>query len=429
MRGRRTRDGDDRGAAELDIATRAAAASTGGLSAERLRRMDGVLDGSVERGEVPGLVALVARKGGLHVHVAGSTSIGGRPVARDTIFRISSMTKPVTAVAALILVEEGKLRLDDPVDRLLPELANRQVLKRIDGPVDETEPAQRPITLRDLLTFRMGFGYLFAREEYPIHRAAAGAGMQPGPPRPSGDPDPGEFMKRLGTLPLIYQPGTSWLYNTSAEVLSVLIARASGQAFDAFLHDRLFEPLDMKDTDFSVPTVKLDRFATSYMVDPHTRELFVYDPAEGGDWSRPPAFPNGAGGLVSTADDYFSFAKMLMDGGRHGKNGKLTRILSRPSVELMTTDQLTPEQKARSGFGPDSFTDFGWGFCLQIATRRTGPASVGSYGWSGGMGTLWENDPHEQLITILMTQRGWESSTPGGVFVDFWTTAHAAIDD
>lgn len=249
--------------------------------------------------------------------------------------------------------------------------------------------------------------------------------MEPGPPRPSGDPGPDEFMKRLGTLPLIYQPGTSWLYHTSAEVLGVLIARASGRPFDVFLNDRLFEPLGMKDTGFNVPAAKLGRFATSYMVDPQTRELVVYDPAEGGEWSRPPAFPNGGAGLVSTADDYLSFAKMLLDGGRHGK----LRILSRPSVELMTTDQLTPEQKARSGFGPDSFADHGWGFCLQITTRRTHLASLGSYGWSGGMGTLWENDPREEMITILMTQRGWESSTPAGVFVDFWTSAYAAIDD
>jgi CubicO group peptidase (beta-lactamase class C family) len=181
----------------------------------------------------------------------------------------------------------------------------------------------------------------------------------------------------------------------------------------------------MKDTGFSVPAAKISRLATSYMVDPQTRTLVVYDPAEGGDWSRPPAFPNGAGGLVSTADDYLAFARMLMDGGRHGN----VRILSRPSVELMTTDQLTPEQKARSGFGPDSFADSGWGFCLRVATRRTEFASLGSYGWSGGMGTLWENDPREDLITILMTQRGWESSAPAGVFVDFPTLAYAAIDD
>jgi CubicO group peptidase (beta-lactamase class C family) len=387
--------------------------------------MHDVLAGHVERGSLPGLVALVSRKDAVHVDVIGSMSIGGRPMRRDTIFRISSMTKPVTAAAAMLLVEEGKLRLDEPVDPLLPELANRQVLNRIDGPVDETEPAHRPITLRDLLTFRMGFGYLFAMAEYPIHRAAAEAGLGPGPPRPSGDPAPDEFMGRLGTLPLIYQPGTSWLYNTSAEVLSVLVARASGQPFDVFLHERLFEPLGMKDTAFHVPAAKLDRFATSYMVNPETHELVVYDPAAGGDWSRPPAFPNGAGGLVSTADDYLAFARMLLNSGIHGR----TRILSRPSVELMTADQLTPEQKARSGFGPDSFADSGWGFCLRITTRRTELASLGSYGWSGGMGTLWENDPREELITILMTQRGWESSTPAGVFVDFYTLAYAAIDD
>ncbi len=398
---------------------------TGGLSGERLSRMHDVLAGHVESGSVPGLAALVSRKGAVRVEVSGRLSIGGPPMRRDTIFRISSMTKPIAAAATMILVEECKLRLDEPVDTLLPELANRQVLKRVDGPLDDTEPAHRPITVRDLLTFRMGFGYLFAMAEYPIHRAAAKVGMDPGPPRPSADPPPDEFMRRLGTLPLIYQPGTSWLYNTAAEVLSVLVARASGQAFDVFLRERLFEPLGMSDTGFSVPAAKIDRLATSYMINPETHALQVYDEAEGGDWSRPPVFPNGAGGLVSTADDYLSFARMLMDGGKRVG----ARILSRPSVELMTTDQLTPEQKARSGFGPESFDDYGWGFCLQIATRRTQFASIGSYGWSGGMGTFWESDPGEDMITILMTQKGWESSTPGGVFVDFPTLAYAAIDD
>ena len=399
--------------------------STGGLSPERLSHMHEILAGYVERGNVPGLVALVSRRDAVHLDAIGSMSIGGSPIQRDTIFRISSMTKPVTAAATMILVEECRLRLDDPVDELLPELAHRQVLKRVDGPVDDTEPAHRPITVRDLLTFRAGFGYLFANEEYPIHGAAADLGMAPGAPRPSADPPADEFMRRLGTLPLIYQPGTSWLYNTSAEVLSVLVARASGQAFDVFLKEHLFEPLGMKDTGFSVPAAELDRLATSYMVDPQTRALVVYDPAENGDWSRPPAFPNGAGGLVSTVDDFHSFARMLIDGGRHGK----LRILSRPSVELMTTDQLTPEQKSRSGFGPEFFADHGWGFCLQIATRRTQMASVGTYGWSGGMGTLWESDPREEMITILMTQRGWESANPAGLFVDFKTSAYAAIDD
>jgi CubicO group peptidase (beta-lactamase class C family) len=395
------------------------------MSAERLRRMNGVLDGYVERGEVPGLVALVSRKGRVGVYVTGRLSIGGPPMRRDAIFRISSMTKPVTAVAAMILVEECKLRLDEPVDRLLPELATRQVLKRIDGPVDETMPAHRPITVGDLLTFRMGLGYLFAEEEYPIHRAMAEAGVAPGPPRPSGDPAPDEFMRRVGTLPLMFQPGNRWLYNTPAEVLGVLVARAAGQPFDVFLRERIFEPLGMTDTGFSVPAAKLDRLATSYMTNWQTGALDVYDQAREGDWSRPPGFPNGAGGLVSTADDYLSFARMLMNNGRHGK----ARILSRPSVELMTTDQLTPEQKTTSGFGPDFFADHGWGFSLFIVTRRTQYSSVGSYGWGGGMGTLWENDPREDMITILMTQTGQASATPSGVFVDFPTLAYAAIDD
>ncbi len=399
--------------------------SAGGLSSTRLSRMHEVLAGYVERGEVPGLVAMVSRRGEVHADAIGGMSIGGRPVQRDTIFRISSMTKPVTAAATMILVEEGKLRLDEPVDRLLPELADRRVLKRIEGPVEESEPAHRPISVRDLLTFRMGLGYLFPMDQSPIHRAVAELGLGPGAPRPSADPAPDEFMRRVGTLPLMFQPGERWLYNTPAEVLSVLIARASGQAFDVFLRERLFEPLGMKDTGFSVPGAKLDRLATSYMPNPQTGALEVYDPAEGGDWSRPPVFPNGAGGLVSTAGDYLLFAQMLMDGGQSGK----ARILSRPSVELMTTDQLTPDQRSTSGFGPEFFADHGWGFCLYIVTRRTQFSSLGSYGWGGGMGTLWESDPREEMITILMTQTGQASSSASGVFLDFPTLAYAAIDD
>jgi CubicO group peptidase (beta-lactamase class C family) len=387
--------------------------------------MHDVLAGYVERGEVPGLVALVSRRGAVNAVAVGTKSIGGDEIQRDSIFRISSMTKPVTAAATMILVEDGKLRLDEPVDRLLPELADRQVLKRVDGPVEDTEPAHRPITVRDLLTFRMGFGYLFTMEQYPIHRVMSELGVAPGPPRPSADPSPDEFMRRLGTLPLMYQPGERWLYNTGSEVLSVLIARASGQTFDTFLRERLFEPLGMKDTGFSVPAANLDRLATSYMTNPQTHTLEIYDRAEGGDWSRPPVFPNGAAGLVSTVDDYLSFAQTLMDKGTHGK----VRILSRPSVELMTTDQLTPDQKSSSGFGPDFFADHGWGFGLYIVTRRTQLGSVGSYGWNGGMGTLWDSDPREEMITILMTQKGWESPSLAGVFLDFTTGAYAAIDD
>ena len=387
--------------------------------------MHSVLTGYVERGEIPGLAGLVWRRGDLHVEVIGALSAGGSPLQRDSIFRIASMTKPVTAAATMILVEEGLLRLDEPVDRLLPELADRRVLEDVRGPLDATVPANRPITVRDLLTFRVGLGYLFSPELYPIHRALEDAGMAPHPPRPSDMPPPDEYMRRIGTLPLMYQPGETWLYNVGAEILSVLVARASGLPFDAFMKERLFDPLGMKDTGFAVPPASRARLTTSYLRNPHTDALEVFDAAETSDWSQRPVFPNGAAGLVSTVDDYLAFAQMLMHDGRHGKR----RVLSRPSVELMTTDQLTAEQKRTSGFGPAFFADHGWGFCLYVVTERTGLASVGSYGWTGGLGSMWESDPREEMITILLTSKLWESPTPPPVFADFWTQAYSAIDD
>jgi CubicO group peptidase (beta-lactamase class C family) len=205
--------------------------STAGLSKERLNRMHDVMAGYVERGEVPGLVTLVSRRGEVHVDVIGTQAIGeSPPMRRDTIFRISSMTKPITAVATMILVEGCKIRLDEPVDALLPELAERQVLKRLDGPLDETVPAKRPITVRDLLTFRMGFGQMMAPPDaYPILSAANEQQIGMGPPSPSQMPAPDEWMRRLGRLPLMHQPGEQWMYNTGSDVLGVLSARASGQ--------------------------------------------------------------------------------------------------------------------------------------------------------------------------------------------------------
>lgn len=387
--------------------------------------MHDVLAGYVGRGEVPGLVGLISRHDETHVEAIGTRSIGGEPIARDTIFRIASMSKPVTAAATMVLVEEGLVRLDEPVDRLLPELSERRVLRAVDGPVGDTVRANRAITVRDLLMFTAGFGYLFAPRLYPIHEATAELGLSAGPPRPASLPTPDEYMRRLGTLPLLFQPGTSWLYNTGAEVLSVLIARAAGQSFERFLQERLFEPLDMKDTGFVVPAAKLGRLTTSYVNNRETQALDVYDAAETSDWQKAPAFPNGAGGLLSTVDDYLAFGRMLMNGGRLGN----ARILSRPSVELMTTDQLTAEEKANCGFGPEMFAHHGWGFCLYIVTRRAGLDSVGSYGWSGGLGSSWESDPREDMITILLTSKLWDSATPPPVFGDFSTLAYSAIDD
>ena len=236
------------------------------LSAARLGRVHDVMAGYVERGQVPGLVTLVSRRGDVHVDAIGTQSLGsGEPMQRDTLFRISSMTKPITAAATLILVEECRLRLDEPVDALLPELANRDVLKRLESPLDDTLPANRPITLRDLLTFRLGFGQMLARPDaYPILKAANDLHIGMGPPNPSEQPAPDEWLRRLGSLPLMHQPGAKWMYNTGSDVLGVLIARAAGQPFETFLRERIFEPLRMHDTRFYVEPGRLDRFATSY---------------------------------------------------------------------------------------------------------------------------------------------------------------------
>jgi CubicO group peptidase (beta-lactamase class C family) len=336
------------------------------------------------------------------------------------------MTKPVTAVAAMILVEECRLRLDDAVDGLLPELADRTVLKRLDGPLGETVPAERAITVRDLLTFRMGFGMVMGDpKDYPILKEVARLELGEGPPRPQTPPQPDEWIRRLGTLPLMHQPGERWMYNTGSNVLGVLIARACGQPLEAILRQRIFEPLGMKDTGFSVPPEKIDRLATSYIANGETGLLDLYDPAAEGEWSRPPAFPDAAAGLVSTIDDYAAFGHMMLNKGKHGGQ----RILSRPSVETMITDQLTPAQKASSGFFPGYFDSRGWGFGLSVITRRDEISAIpGRFGWDGGLGTSWFSDPAEEMVAILMTQRAG-FALASNVYLDFWTTVYAAIDD
>ena len=400
--------------------------STGGLSKARLGRMHDVLAGYVQRGDAPGIVTLVSRRGEVHVDAIGAKMIGGSdPMRRDTIFRIASMTKPITAVAAMILVEECKVRLDEPVDRLVPELAARQVLKRLDGPLDDTVPANRPITVRDLLTFRMGIGLVLAPpDKYPILKAMQEQKVDVGPYL-STAPGPDAWIRGLGTLPLMYQPGERWMYHTGSEVLGVLIARASGQPLEKFFRERIFEPLGMKDTGFSVPAAMLGRLATCYQIDAATGKLVVLDEARGGRWSRPPAFESGGGGLVSTVDDYLAFSGMMLNKGKSGGE----RILSRLSVELMTADHLTPEQKAVSGFFPGFWNNRGWGFGMSVITRRDHLASVpGRFGWDGGYGTSAYSDPTENMVGILMTQRLLDS-TAIDLKTDFWTSAYQAIDD
>lgn len=381
------------------------------FSKQGLANLEKSMAGHVDRG-IPGVVALVYRRGETHVTVLG------RDYERDTIFRIASMSKPITAVAAMILVEEGRLRLDDSLDDLLPELASRKVLRTIESEVCDTVPAKRSITLRDLLTFRFGHGFLMAAQgTYPFQADFAERFGPPGPPRPSETPAPDEWMRRIGSVPLLAQPGDRWFYHLGSEILGVLIARVSGQYLGDFMKERIFDPLGMKDTGFHVPEEKIGRLRQSIGMNFETGEEIVYDEAAGGEWSRPPAFPSGGGGLVSTADDFLAFGQMLLRGG--------APILSRPTVELMTTNHLTLAQQAHGEaiLQPGR----GWGFGMAVVTDRTGYPNVGSFGWDGGLGTSFLADPKEDLIGILLTQKMWTNPVPPAVCADFRTLSYAAI--
>jgi CubicO group peptidase (beta-lactamase class C family) len=389
----------------------------GGLSEVRLQRMHDVMNGYVERGDVPGMVTLVSRRGVDYFDTLGTRSLEGEPMTKDTIFRVASLSKPVFAVAAMILVEECRLGLDEPVDRLLPELADRRVLKLLDGPLEYTVPAVRPITLRDLLTQRMGFGSIMeTSDHFPIVEAVKE--QQIGTLGPEISPlDPDEWIRRLGSLPLMAQPGERWMYNTSFSVLGVLIARAAGQPLEDFLRDRIFNPLGMADTGFTVPEAKMDRLAGSYRFSQKAGKLKRNaDDLRDGGWF-------GRDELASTAHDYARFGRMMLDHGRFDG----TRLLARPSIQTMTVDHITPAQKAASPFFPGFWDNRGWGFGVAIVTRRDDIASVpGRFGWDGGTGTSWYADPTENLQALLMTQ---VEVFPSGIYEDFWTSVYQTIDD
>lgn len=409
--------------------------SSNGFSRARVTRMHAALRRHVESGHVPGLVALVHQRGREHVEAIGATTYDGDvPVRRDTIFRLASTTKPITAVGAMILVEECRVRLDDPVDEWLPELRDRRVLRTIQSPIDDTVPAKRPITLRDLLTFRSGYGEVaflsglgergYFSPPSPIQKALAEARVSLSEWPFAGTPD--EFMQRLGNLPLAHQPGERWLYHTSGEILGVLIARVSGKSLGAFLQERIFEPLGMMDTGFRVPEAKLDRLPTCYGFDMATRKLVVLEEAGGGYAARSSKFESGAGGLVSTVDDLVAFGRMMLGNPTHGGE----RILSRPSIELMTMDQLTPGQKAASPFFENFWATHGWGFGVGVVTARSDLGDIpGRFGWDGAFGTSCWVDPKEELVGVLMTQRRPDRLALPPVVLDFWTAAYQLIDE
>ena len=399
--------------------------SSGGFSRPRLDRLHSMMSRHVAKGSIPGIVTLVSRHGETHVGAHGSHTAGGpMPIRRDSIFRIASAGKPMTAAVAMMLVEEGTLRLDDPVDRFLPELADRRVLKSINGPVTDTVPASRPVSLRDLLTLRFGQGAIMVwPPEYPIQQAQVDAGVSPGPDMWQGTPD--DYMKQMGSLPMVHQPGEGWLYHTGLDVAGVLLERASGKPFAALMQERLFDPLGMKDTGFFVPPDKIDRLVTFYRGGADGK-LAVHDEARGGRWSKAPAFASGGGGLVSTVDDCLAFGRMMLAKGGHGHG----QLLSRASIALMTTDQITARQKADWLFYPGLWDSWGWGLGTAVVTARSDISmNPGRFGWDGGYGTSLYMDPAEDLVGVLFTQVMMESPAAPPVYQDFWTGVYQALGD
>ncbi|TDE94143.1 class A beta-lactamase-related serine hydrolase [Occultella glacieicola] len=377
----------------------------------------------VEGGSPPGLTWGIDVDGERRFGALGHLDADGTQAATtDTIYRISSMTKPVTAVAALALVEDGTLALDAPVDDLLPELAERRVLLRPDGPIGETEAAQRPITVEDLFSFRLGHGMDFTTmgSPTPLDTAMAEAGLAAAPPAPQEHLPPDEWLALLGTFPLRHQPGERWLYNTGAEVLGVLIARATGTSLGAVLTERVFGPLGMRDTGFSVPAEQSGRFGACFWPpDPGTGTVAVYDSPDG-QWAAPPAFEGGDAGLVSTVGDYLTFGAMLRDGGAIGG----TRVLLPGSIAAMTTNRLTQAQLAASSPSPDGTT--GWGLGVGVALVPT-LSVVGNYGWDGGLGSAWRNDTVRGLSAVLLTNEAWAAPIPTTVIEAFWSVLAAEV--
>jgi CubicO group peptidase (beta-lactamase class C family) len=373
----------------------------------------------IDKGELPGVVMLVADGADEFMAAQGTLQFGGtEPMRRDTPFRIASMTKPMLAAVTMMLIDDGTLNLTDPVERWLPELADRRVLTSIDGPIDETVPAERPITVDDLLTFRLGHGLIVEPEfnppSYPIIRAATELELCMAEPDPRTPHEPDEWLRLFATLPLMVQPGVRWQYNTGSLILGVLVARVSGRPLADLFAERLFTPLGMADTGFWLPAERAERLPGYYMTDFSTGKMSA-PPVSGPDvWSKPPAFPSGAAGLVSTVDDVLRFARLLQDQGGE--------LLSASAYQMMTTNVLTPEQITGGGF---ILSGRGWGHGMSVAvTPDEVSETPGRYGWEGGYGTLWFNDPTSGRIVILLTQVS--DALFNGTFTEFGRLALTA---
>ncbi|MDB5404740.1 MAG: penicillin-binding protein [Rhodopila sp.] len=368
-----------------------------GMSSARLARIVSALNREIEAGQLPGAVIAVARRGHLVFHEAvGHLGPDRRaPMARDALFAIASMTKPVTGVAGLLLWEEGRLGLADPIERFLPQLGDRRVAvlnERVlagQGPI-ETVAAERSITIQDLMRHTSGLTYggrgtTAVHPLYPASSNAAGATL-----------DAVAFLERLAAAPLLYQPGTVWDYGLSIDVIGLVVEAISGQSLGAFLEQRLFHPLGMVDTSFQVPPDKVARLARPLPRDPDTNEAQSVP-----DRAQALRFECGGGGLASTALDYLRFAQMLLGGGILGE----TRILGRKTVEAMRANRMTADIENRiAELDPNSE---GYGFGLTVAVRERVSTLMGSPGefyWNGAYGTLWWADPAEDLAVVFMAQ-------------------------
>jgi len=376
-----------------------APASTRDFDPAILGQIPGALQGVVDNGDLAGAVTLIWRKGEIvRVDTVGQADIEtATPMARDTLFRIASMTKPVTSVAALMLMEEGAFRLDEPITKWAPEFANMKVLKSPTGPLDETYPAPREITFDDLFTHRAGLAYGFTSVG-PIahaHQAALGDVL-------NADMTPDAWMAALAGLPLSFAPGERFHYSHATDVLGFLVGRIAGKDFREVLMERIFQPLGMADTDFWIPSGKRERAAVVYRQDPKTGAL---ESVAFRRHEAPPVYCGGGGGLISTADDYLKFARMLLNRGE--VDG--VRLLRPETVDLMRTNRLSEAQRQIDFLGMPFWLSQGFGLGVSVVLDAEkhawmGAASEGSFGWPGAFGTWWQADPVEDMIVIYLIQ-------------------------
>lgn len=345
----------------------------------------------VDGGEVPGAVVGLWQDGAVSLDAMGATELGGGvPMDDGALVRISSNTKPMAAALTLALADDGTLALDDPVERFVPELRDRRVLRRLDASLEDTIPAERPATVEDLLTMRLGFGFVF-EGDCPALGAAADARLGIGPPDPSIPLAPDQWIARFAELPLLEQPGAVWRYDLAYAVLGVVLARAGGRPLEELLRERLLGPLGMAVTSFTAPP---GRLPPSYAVG--ESGLVLFDDADHGRWTTEPTFPDARGGLVSTARDLLRFAAALIEGGGG--------VLSADAVSAMTKDHLTPEQR-RAPSAVAFLGGSGWGYGVQVLTAEHDPSvQRPRYGWGGGLGTLWYSWPEQSTAAVLLTQ-------------------------